>query len=469
MLAGQVTGKAGLFISLMIYSRIFTDGEFGELLFAVAISLILFFLADMGASLVTTRRLVHSERTVEFLSQALQLRTILSGVSLIALAVFTLFMGYPETQVKLLFLVFSGFILDGYFETFYALFRARDRMIFEGLARSLQGILAVIIALTIRDKDLSYLWAGASYPIRSALPFLLCLTASAKMTGWRFLLPSAAASVRDLLKKAAPLGLMGFLLVAAQRFDNTLVKALISDSAVAAWQQCYRLFEPMVLLVAPTLLPGALFADLCRAERSGWDQVSGRIRWMTEVFTVMAFMIVIPFFFLGTDILRTIWGSGYLRGQSFSDVQSSLRILMFGLPVTYLFHIYLAVILAQGRQKTVLPAVSAAFLVQITGLVLLLPRFGIVSAAIMQLIFIVTLTIWLGISTRKTYGETGFARGISRPAVALIPFALLALFQPMSPAMNMVASLTGFLLFWVLPGGGKAAARPPLSLSISSE
>lgn len=464
MLAGQIIGKAGLFVSLMIYSRTFSDAEFGELLFAVAVSLILFFLADMGASLVTTRRLVSSGDPSGFLSSALFLRTLLTGFSLIVLTAFNGIMGYTETQVKLLYLVFAGFVLDGYFETFYALFRARDRMVFEGVTRALQGGLAVALALVIRRLGLGYLWAGASYPLRSILPFLLCFSAAMKITGAGFLKPKGMSQPLDLLKKSLPLGLMGFVLVAGQRFDNVMVKAFLSDSAVAAWQQCYRLFEPMVLLVAPTLLPGALFADLCRAEQSGWPRVRERIRWMTEAFTVMAFLIVIPFYFYGMEVLELVWGQGYLRNMGFMEIRSSLRMLMMCLPVTYIFHIYLAVILAQGRQRVVLPAVTLSFLLQVAGLFLFLEHRGLAAAASMQLVFISVLTLWLGINARKNYGATGFLRGIARPLAGLLPFAASALFLSSSPAVGTVVSLSGLILIWLLAGGAKIVTSPPLSL-----
>ncbi len=464
MLAGQVIGKAGLFVSLMIYSRIFSDAEFGELLFAVAVSLILFFISDMGASLLTTRKLVFPEGTAETLSTALFLRSALTIASLVLLTAFIAVMSYSPDQVKLLYLVFGGFVLDGYFETFYALFRARDRMVYEGLTRTIQGLLAVVIAVIVAKLNLSYFWAGASYPLRSVLPFLFCATAAVKIAGTGIFKPPSMSRPWVLLRRALPLGLMGLILVASQRFDNVLVKSILSDSAVAAWQQCYRIFEPMVLLVAPTLLPGALFADLCRAEASGWHEVKSRIRWMTEVFTVLAFLIVIPVFFFGTDVLRTVWGQEYLRDIPFGQVRDTLRILMMSLPVTYVFHIYLAVILAQGKQKSILPAVLVSFAIQMTGLYAGLRVLGLVAAAGMQLAFILILSVWLGLRARARHGSTGFLQGIWRPAVSLIPFILSAAFLH-SRSIAAAVSFAGLILVWLLAGGGKVLANPPLSVS----
>ncbi len=81
MLVGQIVGKAGLFLSLMIYSRILDDGPFGELLFAVSIGLITTFLSDMGATMLTTRRIAAGSPLNAALSAAILLRTSLSAIT----------------------------------------------------------------------------------------------------------------------------------------------------------------------------------------------------------------------------------------------------------------------------------------------------------------------------------------------------------------------------------------------------
>ena len=460
MLVGQIVGKAGFFVSLMIYSRILDDVLFGELLFSVAVSLGLYFLSDMGASVITTRRFLSEENSREVLVSALRLRTLLSLVSLMCLIVFSKLLSYSQSQSRLLFIVFSGFAVDGYCETFYAMFRAKEKMVFEGASRISQGILAVVVALIIRANDLNYIWIGLSYLFRSLPSLFLCISTSPPISeGTENRL--SFAPVKKLFIMSLPMGLMGLILAAGQRLDNGFVKALLSDSAVAAWQQCYRLFEPLVLLVTPTLLPGALFADLCRAEMAGWQHVVKRITWMTEVFLGAALLIVIPLNFIGMNVLEIVWGTEFLRGQNYSDVQNAFRFLLVCLPVTYIFHVFLTVVLAQHRQKIVLPIASAAFLIQMTGLALFLPGRGIHIAAAMQLVFILTASISLGINARRKYGVTGFVKGATRPLTALLTVLPIFYLQPFAPLLNAITAIILFLSTWLFLGGGKVITRPP--------
>ncbi len=133
MLFGQIFGKAGLFVSLMIYSRILQDGPFGELLFAVSIGLVIIFLSDMGATMLITRRIAAGSPVNSILSPAIILRTALSAITLCAVMLAGWAAGYSSKQLVLILLVSTGFILDGFCETSFAVFRARGLMIYEAI------------------------------------------------------------------------------------------------------------------------------------------------------------------------------------------------------------------------------------------------------------------------------------------------------------------------------------------------
>jgi O-antigen/teichoic acid export membrane protein len=463
MLSGQIIGKAGLFVSLMIYSRILGDDPFGELLFAVSIGLIVIFLNDMGVTMLVTRRIAAGSDVNSTLSAAVVLRSVLSIVTVLAVMAVGRIVGYSSRQLVLILLVSSGFVLDGFLETSFAVFRAKEVMINEGAARLLLGLLVVSLAVYARYTGRGVYFAGAMYVVRQ-IPAVVFAYYMLHRMGFRLdVSHQVIKSVIPLFKAAVPLGIVGLLIVASQRLDSSFVKSFLSDSAVAAWQQCYRMLEPMVLLVAPTLLPGALFADLCKAEKMGWLHVKSRIKWMTELFTMIAFTLIIPLYFTGMRVLNTVWGDSFLRDRSYGDVQLTLRILLISLPVTYIFHIYLALLLAQRRQRTVVPAALFAIFIQFAGLATLLSGRGIYIVAIMQLAFITIITLYLGISVWRKFGETGFAKGIKRPVTALLFAVPVLAFQPLSSVNNAVFSVAALLVVWFIIGGGRIISRPSIN------
>lgn len=454
MLAGQLFGKVGLFVSLMIYSRILDGGSFGELLFAVSIGLIIMFLSDMGATMLITRRIAAGNPVDSILSSALILRTGLSAIAVSLVSGAGWAAGYSTSQLVLIFLVSTGFILDGYCETSFAVFRARGSMIYEAVARAIHGVLGVGLAVFAWKTGQGAVFAGGSYVIREvpAVIFVyVVLQGRMKFTmKWS---AETFASVLPLLKSAIPLGLVGILFAAGERLDSVFIKAELGDEAIAAYQQCVKILEALVLIVTPTLLPGALFAALCEAAQQSWGKARRRIAWMTELFLVIAIVLIIPLWGAEQYILRIVWGSDFLRGVSPGELQNAYRVVILTLPVAYMFHMFMAIMISVERQRKAVPVAAIALAVEIVLFLTLIPSMGIVGAAVAHMVLLMSVAVMLAWDLHRKYGPTGFSRGARRPLLALIPsFAILAL-KPFDNAVNAAVSLAAFAAVWLLSGG----------------
>lgn len=454
MLSGQILGKAGLFVSMMIYSRILEDGAFGELLLAVSIGFIVVFLSDMGATMLVTRRLSTGSPVNRVLTNALLLRTALSITAAAAVSLAVSAAGYSARQILLVLLVSLGFILDGFLESAFAVFRAREEMVFEGVARALHGGLCIALALFARYTGRGVVFAGAAYAAR-VVPALV-FSAAVLFFGMKYK-PSAGKGslkeIRSLLKSAMPLGLAGLIIAAGLRIDGVFIKAFIGDAAIAAYQQCMKLFETLVLIIVPTLIPGALFPALCRAVEKSWGEARMRIAWMTELFLVIAFVLIITLWTGEEHILRTIWGDGYLRGVSSGDVSGAYRLLLATLPIMYMFHLFLGTEIAAERQKKVVPAVAVSFIIELVLFFLLVPLLGIAGAAVSHMVFLAISACWMAWDIRSAYGATGFIRGALRPVISFVPSSLILITEPFGAVMTGALALAAFALFWILSGG----------------
>ncbi|MCK5132602.1 MAG: polysaccharide biosynthesis protein [Candidatus Sabulitectum sp.] len=453
MLMGQVFSKAGLFVSLMIYSRLLDDSSFGKLLFAVSIGLIIIFLSDMGATMLVTRRIAAGSPVNSTLSSAIFLRSGLSIITVSTVITAGWAVGYSGSQLILMLLVSTGFILDGFCETAFAVFRAREVMINEGVARVLLGVLGILLALFAWYANKGVYFAGSTYIVRQ-LPALIFVYYALRRMGFRIDLSiPAMKSAIPLYKAAVPLGIVGILMAAGFRIDSIFVKANLGDAAVASYQQSIKIFETMVLIVTPTLLPGALFAALCEAAHTGWGQVRERIAWMTELFSVIAAVLLLPIWASGLSPLKLIWGNEFLRGVQSDSVLLTFRIILFTLPVAYFFHIYLSVIIAEERQKSALPLVAISLLVQIVLLFFLVPVAGISGAATAYFSLFSLVPLLFAWKLHRIHGPTGFFRGIRRPLAAFLPAFAIVFLHPFTPVLNGVFSLAVFVVLWLAIGG----------------
>jgi len=454
MLAGQVFGKAGLFVSLMIFSRILEDAAFGELLLSVSIGLIIVFLSDMGVTMIVTRKMSTGEPTDGVFTDALVVRTLLSLLSITLVMSAVTLAGYSPRQVFLVLLVSIGFILDGYCESTFALFRAREQMVYEGAVRVLHGILGIGLSAFAWYSGKGVVFAASTYIIREIPALMFAFAVVFIRMKYR---PAPGKDIRRRIRTlfiaAIPLGLAGIMIAAGQRLDSVFIKAFIGDAAIAAYQQCLKLFETLVLIVVPTLIPGALFPALCMAVQDGWGQARMRIAWMTELFLVIAFVLVIPLWAAGQNVLRVIWGPDFLRGVSPHDVGTTFKIVLLTLPVAYMFHMFMATVIATNRQRKVLSAVFLSLVLEALLFVLLIPRFGIPGAAMAHLLFLTTATFQMVWILKKAYGPTGFLRGAVRPVASFIPAVAVLTAAPFGGILSGVSAIAVFTAVWILSGG----------------
>ena len=248
---------------------------------------------------------------------------------------------------------------------------------------------------------------------------------------------------------------MGIVTIVHQRVDNILIRQMLGENAVAAWQECLKIVELMLLLVVPTLLPGALFPSLCRSFRDGgYQQQTGN---MARIFTGLAVLLALSVLSTGDRFLRFIWGSEYLRNINSSELLLSLYLCITGLAIVYLMNILITSLLAVNKIKIVIPVTTTALILVIGGNLLLMPVIGLPSAGIFyvagNLLIVVSYWVflkWKGYSL-PIWREAFISIFVSLPAFVLIP---LINNLPFLPALLIPPLI--YLPIWWFFGGGKA-------------
>jgi len=330
-------------------------------------------------------------------------------------------------------------------------------MVYEATARVIHGILGVSLAVFAWKTGQGVFFAGGTYIIREipSLIFVYYMVLPGKMAIRMKWSRDVFSSVIPLLKAAVPLGFVGMLFAAGERLDSIFIKAELGNEAIAAYQQCIKILEALVLIVTPTLLPGALFAALCEAVQTGWGKARERIAWMTELFLVIAMLLIIPLWAVEEHVLRIVWGNEFLRGVSPGELHSAFRMVLMTLPVAYIFHMFMAIMISVERQRKAVPIVVLALVTEIVLFLTLIPQLGIAGAAIAHLALLLSVAVMLSWNLHKEYGPTGFSRGARRPILAALPSFAVLFLQPFNPAANAVVSVAVFIAVWLFSGGGK--------------
>ncbi len=455
MLAGQFIGKGSLFVSMKFLSRYLSDGDFGGLLFSIALGQIYLILSDLGVSLVINMRSsVQSTDTQELLSTSFTLRAILCllGFPLLMLAGYLLHL--PSERMLVLGIIGISVVFESFAEMIYSIFRAREKMIYESICRISMGIVGLTTVLLLIQLKMDLTAIAAAYVIRTlaaTIIAILCL----RRIGFSILPSIDIGKVKELLISSLPIGIMGLVTVVHQRADNILIRQMLGENAVAAWQECLKIIELMLLMVVPTLLPGALFPSLCRAFRNGgYQRQTGN---MARIFIGLAVMLSLSVLSAGNRFLRFIWGSEYLRDISSSEMQLCLFLCIGGLALVYLWNILITALLALNKVRVVVPVTTTALILVIGGNLLLMPVIGLPSVGIFYVAgnLLIVVCYWIFLKWRgyslPIWREAAISILVSIPAFAAV---LLIRSLPFLPAL--VLPVLIYIPFWWFSGGGRA-------------
>jgi len=365
-----------------------------------------------------------------------------------------LLLNMTPDRMLVLGIIGASVFFESFAELFYSVFRAREKMIYESICRILMGITGLVAVLLLIQFKMD-LTAIASAYVARAFAATVAAVVFLRMTGFSLMPSIDKEKLRNLFITALPLGIMGLVTVVHLRADNILIRQILGENAVAAWQECLRIIEVMLLLVVPTLLPGALFPSLCRAFRDGgYKHQTGH---MARIFTGLALVPSLAILSAGNRFLRFVWGNEYMRGIGDSELQLCLYLCLAGLAIMYLMIIALSSLMAVNRLRIVVPVTSAALILVVGGNLLLLPVLGLASAGVFfvagNLLILVSYWVflkWRGYSL-PIWREALISILASVPAFAVIP---LTRRLPFIPALLIPAMI--FVPIWWFSGGGKA-------------
>lgn len=381
MLLGQVMSKGSLLVSMMLFSRYLDDGFFGGLLLAVSIGQILFFVTDMGVGLEVNRSMsVDGTAGRLLVRSALEARLLLSGAGILAASGMSAVLFPDLLRSGVLPLICLSQVLESFAELGFSVFRAVERSGVECAARTVSGMVSVAGALAVTAAGMDPLAAAGVYVLRGALAAAMSLSALARSRSAG--LPGSRPTVSALLRASVPLGILGLLMVLHQRVDSTILGALSGERSVGAYQQCYRLLDSLVLVVTPTLLPGALFPGLCRAFREGGAVLADRFSAILGLTLSLGSSFSAFLLGAGGSIHSLLWGPGFLRGQDPAAYAACHRVAGIAIIPLFAMNMLLAAQLAAGLERRAVRASVAGLAVLAAVDLAAIPAIGIAGAAL---------------------------------------------------------------------------------------
>lgn len=182
----------------------------------------------------------------------------------------------------------------------------------------------------------------------------------------------------QLLQNAWPMLISGFLTFIYMEVDQILIKYMLGNREVGLFSVSVKLSN--IWFFIGSVLCSSLFPAILNAKKSNEHVYQERMSKLFRLLVTIALVISVTVFLLSDFIIGTLFGADFLAAKGTLQIQIwSVVFVFMGIASTQWF-------IAEGLQKLLLQRTITGTIVNLALNLLLIPRLGIVGAAIATLV-----------------------------------------------------------------------------------
>ncbi len=425
---GAITFLSGL--STIAITRLLGPAGYGQYAAAVATWAVLGATADLGFSLMLSRDLPHltgSHRAT--LRAAYEVATAWSSVLAVVMVGLAFSAGITSTRGVALLLLAPSMVFNGLNPArvfFVVRHRTGQLLRLDVITTFLQVVATVLVAALGFGVDAIIAALSAGSIVNGIVVAL---------AAHRLLEPSDVRRIgrRDLIRRSVPLGMLAIMTKVYLTIDLVLLGWLVSGSRLGDYAAASKLLT-VLATVAGVVMSGALPAISSLTGRPrDLERLVGRI-WTWLAVGVVPIFAAVALFAQPLIVL--------LLGHSYVHAAPLLRILSLAGGVSVVNSLLGNLMIAFRKTKALFVQNTAAIVTNVTGNLLLVPRFGVTASA------------WLTAATELLVGLAAMA--VIAREVDLGP----SLAASVRPAIAVIVSGAVALLLrrWTLPAAAASSA-----------
>ena len=360
------------FILIIYLARILGPGDFGKINFSIAIVTYFTLIANLGLPLLGTREIARDKGKInEYLGNILTLRLFLSVLSFGLLLLVTFFLN-KSLEIKHLIIlyglgvIFSALVIDW-------VFQGVEKMEYIGLGRILAGLvstgLVLVFIKTQRQLLLIPCFQVAGSILMAGIFILIFVKNFGKLRlNFNFIL------WENLFRQALPLGISIIMVQIIYNIDTIMLGFMRSDAEIGYYNAAYKIITPLIMV-------GAVYFDAIFPLISNYYKISLESLKILQSYTAKLIVtIVIPLAIGGFILARPI--VNLLYGSEYNNAIIAFQFLIWVVALVCLNSIYARGLWACNRQNEFMKIVILQAMANIGFNFFLIPRFGIVGAAI---------------------------------------------------------------------------------------
>ena len=359
-------------ISFALVTRYLGVSGFGEYALVLAFLALLVPISDLGLTAIGVRELAaHRDEEETLVGDLLGLRiavALIASVLLVAVSPLFPYSNQVESGLRLAAVGLFALVLSG---LPLIVFQSRQRLELSALVDFVTAAATLLFVIVATRADLGF----------NALILATVLAGfSAAAVGFAFasrlvrLRPRFdRGRVKTLLGAALPVGVFLMFSVAQLRIDTVMLSLLKPVEDVGVYGAAYRFLEQALFF--PGLFMAAVYPILAALIANRDPGLQLAVDKSLTFLLATAIPLAAGSFVLAPDILRV------LAGEDFAESAEPMRILAFGAVFAFTAALFSSLLVLFEEQRQLLVLVAAAFALNVTLNLILIPPFSYLGAA----------------------------------------------------------------------------------------
>ena len=379
-MAAQLLIKVLSFGFSVLIVRNLGAAEFGQYSAVIAFGVTFAFFADLGLSPYAVREIARlrdapdgAARANALYGDILALRLVLSGLTIVLVVCAAWLTGRPALMVAAIALNALGLLLYSLQGASEAVLAGYERLDLAAAGKVTYQLAFVVLGGLALALGLGYLGLVAATLAAVAVMAWICLR-GARALGAHPGRPDPRRWA-GLLKASLPFGLIGFALGLSYKFDSVLLNVFRGDSETGYYNAAYNLIFSVALF--SNVLNTSLYPSLSRQSVSDPQGLARSYERALRYLLAAALPVTLGIFILADQLIPFLYTAGY------GAAVPALQVLTWVVPLMFVSEFLGYVVLISGQEKRAARAVLASSLVNGVANLLLVPRFGLMAAAVM--------------------------------------------------------------------------------------
>jgi O-antigen/teichoic acid export membrane protein len=373
----QVAGKGALLalgaVSIAVLTRYLGPGDYGRFTLALMYMQLFAVLADVGVYTTVVREISRDPtRTTQLVGNALTLRLLLSLAMIAVAAGVSLLLPY-ERDVRLAILLAGGPLLFGMLTSSLVTVLQSRLLMGRAVVGDVTGravALGLTVLVAVLDLGFFAVLGAAAGGALANLLITWLLTRGLVSLRWR----AEPAVWKPLLTASLPLGLALAINELYFRADAVIISLSQSYDQVGLYTLAVRILE--FALALGGIFLSTVFPLLSEAVAHDEPRARRLVQVSTDALVIAAVPLVVGGVVLSPQLVEVAAGS------DFADAADPLRILLVAGALSWINGVFGFALIAKRRQAAALWLNVTALTFNVVLNLLLVPRYGIVVAAV---------------------------------------------------------------------------------------